>query len=122
VHANILVILPRLKFYAPENDHQFTQIKTDLFYDAYILEEADNGYWHVLVIVDHKIIRVKRFPSAQFLRQEQSQNDRLKRQGNSLIQIVSLNSLKELKTVELYEETTLELDFEDGREIIEIED
>lgn len=39
-----------------------------------------------------------------------------------MIQIVSLNSLKELKSVELYEETTLELDFEDGREIIEIED
>ena len=73
------------------------------------------------MIVDHKIIRVKRFPSAQVLKQEQSLNDRLKRQGNSLIQIVSLNSLKELKTVELYEETTLELDFEDGREIIEIE-
>jgi len=40
-----------------------------------------------------------------------------------LILIVSFNSLKELNTVELYEEkTTLELDFEDGREIIEIED
>jgi hypothetical protein len=64
-----------------------------IFYDAYILEEADSGKWHVFEIVDHKIIRVIRFPSAQVLKQEQSLNDRLKRQDNSLVQIVSLNIL-----------------------------
>ncbi len=36
-----------------------------------------------------------------------------------MIQIVSLNKISELKSVELYERI-LDLDFEDGREILEI--
>jgi hypothetical protein len=64
-------------------------------------------------------VRVKRFPTRKALQDEQLINDRLRKQGNQLIQIVSLNKISELKSVELYERI-LDLDFEDGREILEI--
>lgn len=64
-------------------------------------------------------MRVKRFPTRKALQDEQLINDRLRKQGNQLIQIVSLNKISELKSVELYERI-LDLDFEDGREILEI--
>jgi hypothetical protein len=64
-------------------------------------------------------VRVKRFPTRKALQDEQLINDRLRKQGNQLIQIVSLNKISELKSVELYERI-LDLDFEDGRDILEI--
>jgi hypothetical protein len=51
VHANILAILPRLSFYAPDNDSNYSKIDMSVFYDAWILEESNDGGWHVLVLI-----------------------------------------------------------------------
>jgi hypothetical protein len=77
--------LPRLSFYAPDHDQTFADIDVKVFYDAFILEESQEGYWHVLVIVSGQIVRIKRFPTLKALKDEQAHNERLMYQGKSLI-------------------------------------
>ena len=62
VHANMLQIMPRLRYRLPEHPDELFQINTTIFHNAWILEEGTEFYeWSVLMLTNEKIVRVVRY-------------------------------------------------------------
>ena len=53
VHANMLLITPRLRYRLPEHPDELFQINTAIFHNAWILEEGTEFYeWSVLMLTN----------------------------------------------------------------------
>ena len=124
-HANLLIIAPRLRYRLPEMPDEFFNIDTTCFYDAWILDEGNEFYeWNVLLLTHDKIIRIVRYNNIQAFNADIAQNHRLRDTvyQKKLIQIYSVNDICHMKRIELYEGRMLDIEFEDTREIIQIND
>ena len=121
----MLLITPRLRYRLPEHPDELFKIETDIFHNAWILEEQTEFYeWSVLMLTNEKIVRIVRYVNKHALREEVRNNNQLRDtvHGEAMIQIWSVNNLHQLKKIELYEGRMLDLEFEDSREILQIND
>lgn len=124
-HANLLIIAPRLRYRLPEMPDELFNIDTSCFHNAWILEEGTEFYeWSVLLLTNEKIIRIVRYNNVQAFNEDTRQNRKLRDTVHlkKLIQIYSVNDLCHMKKIELYEGRMLDIEFEDTREIIQIND
>ena len=125
VHANLLLLVPKLRYRIPEMPEELLHLDMSEFFDAWILEEKSATYeWSVLIITKEQLIRIVRFTNHGVMRAEAMENSQLREifDGQKLIQIYSVNSFSRLRKVELYEDRMLDIEFDDGRELLLIND
>ena len=123
-HANLLSIVPKLRYRPAENPQLLQQVDCTFFYNAWIIEERQGSLdWSVLFLTHECLCKIVRFNLQSSLRQ--AQQDRLVRDRiveGSLVQIISVNMLVDLKSIEIHEGKVLDIEFRDSREIVTIKD
>ena len=125
VHANLLLIIPKLSYCLPELPEQPLKLDMNFFIDAWILEEGTHMYdWSVLVTTSDQLIKINKYTSVQAKRQDIEENERLRGifVGESLIQISSVNSYSHMQSIELHENRMFDIVFEDNRELLTVND
>ena len=90
------------------------QLKMNFFIDAWILEDAqyvDRYDWSVLVTTEDEMIRIHKYASKEALLIDLEENARLRAVfvGDELIQVSSVNSYSQMKSIELYENQMLDI-------------
>lgn len=71
VHANLLLILPQLRYRLPELPDELLSLDLTCFCDAWILEEQTlNFEWSVLLVTRDQAIKLARFYNKQSLKEE----------------------------------------------------
>lgn len=125
VHANLILIIPKLKYCLPELPEEPLHIDMRYFLDAWVLVENTRMYdWSVLLTTGDQLIRINRYSSKRAKQQDMEQTPRLKNVfvGDSLIQISSVNSYSQMLSIELHESKLFDIVFEDSRELLEVND
>ena len=120
VHANMLAVLPFLKYM--QSPGEIVTLPTEAFINAFVLQEASDGsYWHVLVLFESFLVRIEKFKDQNELNLAKLHNEKLRNQGNSLLQITSCNSAQDLTSVDFIEqELQIQLRYDYGNELVEV--
>jgi len=74
-HANLLSLVPRLRYSMPTDPGHKLLIDTRVFYNAWILEENSDIFdWHVLFLTQDMVFRIARFSNKEALSLAISEN------------------------------------------------
>lgn len=71
VHANLLLLVPKLRYRLPEYPNEPLELDMNFFVDAWILEENTPMFdWSLLITTTDQLIRINRYNSEQAMKQD----------------------------------------------------
>jgi hypothetical protein len=64
IHANLLLIVPKLRYCLPELPGEPLKLDMNFFMDAWVIEENTHVYdWSVLLTTSDQLIKINRYTS-----------------------------------------------------------